>query len=160
MITAQTTRLSAEETALSVLSSRLQASVALIEAVGGGWDASQLPCRSIIELFKRDVDNPETVDTGIGVGRESCGRPLSQCPVPEITCSIRPRIVVPGKARRRAIAALWRGGATPPGATRRGAASELSLDRTLGLQVFAAAAWLFAAALRAFCSSVHAGANP
>jgi NodT family efflux transporter outer membrane factor (OMF) lipoprotein len=43
VITAQTTRLSAEETALSVLSSRLQASVALIEAVGGGWDARQLP---------------------------------------------------------------------------------------------------------------------
>jgi NodT family efflux transporter outer membrane factor (OMF) lipoprotein len=43
VITAQTTRLSAEETALNVLSSRLQASVALIEAVGGGWDAAQLP---------------------------------------------------------------------------------------------------------------------
>jgi len=41
VITAQTTRLSAEETALQVLSSRLQASVALIEALGGGWDASQ-----------------------------------------------------------------------------------------------------------------------
>ena len=34
VITAQTTRLSAEETALQVLSSRLQASVALIEALG------------------------------------------------------------------------------------------------------------------------------
>jgi NodT family efflux transporter outer membrane factor (OMF) lipoprotein len=43
VITAQTTRLSAEQTALSVLSSRLQASVALIEAVGGGWNAAQLP---------------------------------------------------------------------------------------------------------------------
>lgn len=40
VITAQTTRLSAEETALQVLSSRLQASVSLIEALGGGWDAS------------------------------------------------------------------------------------------------------------------------
>ncbi|MGO9933564.1 MAG: efflux transporter outer membrane subunit [Steroidobacteraceae bacterium] len=40
VITAQTTRLSAEETALSVLSSRLQTSVALIEALGGGWNAS------------------------------------------------------------------------------------------------------------------------
>jgi len=43
VISAQTTRLSAEQTALSVLSTRLQASVALIEAIGGGWDASQLP---------------------------------------------------------------------------------------------------------------------
>jgi NodT family efflux transporter outer membrane factor (OMF) lipoprotein len=43
VITAQTTRLSAEQTALGVLSSRLQFSVALIEAVGGGWNASQLP---------------------------------------------------------------------------------------------------------------------
>ncbi|HEV7614562.1 MAG TPA: efflux transporter outer membrane subunit [Steroidobacteraceae bacterium] len=43
VITAQTTRLSAEQTALTVLSNRLQASVALIEAVGGGWNASQLP---------------------------------------------------------------------------------------------------------------------
>jgi NodT family efflux transporter outer membrane factor (OMF) lipoprotein len=43
VITAQTTRLAAEETALSVLSNRLQASVTLIEALGGGWDSSQLP---------------------------------------------------------------------------------------------------------------------
>jgi NodT family efflux transporter outer membrane factor (OMF) lipoprotein len=43
VITAQTTRLSSEETALTVLSSRLQASVALIEALGGGWNSSQLP---------------------------------------------------------------------------------------------------------------------
>ena len=41
VITAQTTRLSAEQTALQVLSTRLQSSVALIEALGGGWDASQ-----------------------------------------------------------------------------------------------------------------------
>jgi NodT family efflux transporter outer membrane factor (OMF) lipoprotein len=39
VITAQTTRLSSEETALTVLSDRLQASVALIEALGGGWSA-------------------------------------------------------------------------------------------------------------------------
>ncbi len=43
VITAQTTRLGAEETALTVLSSRLQASVALIEALGGGWNSGQLP---------------------------------------------------------------------------------------------------------------------
>ncbi len=42
VITAQTTRLASEETALTVLSDRLQSSVALIQALGGGWTASQL----------------------------------------------------------------------------------------------------------------------
>jgi len=42
VITAQTTRLNSEETALQVLSSRLQASVAMIEALGGGWNATAL----------------------------------------------------------------------------------------------------------------------
>jgi NodT family efflux transporter outer membrane factor (OMF) lipoprotein len=42
VITAQTTRLASEETALTVLSNRLQASVALIEALGGGWTTAQL----------------------------------------------------------------------------------------------------------------------
>jgi NodT family efflux transporter outer membrane factor (OMF) lipoprotein len=42
VITAQTTTLSSEQTALTVLSDRLQASVALIEALGGGWNTSQL----------------------------------------------------------------------------------------------------------------------
>jgi NodT family efflux transporter outer membrane factor (OMF) lipoprotein len=41
VITAQTTRLSAEQTELQVLSSRLQASVSLIEALGGGWDQTK-----------------------------------------------------------------------------------------------------------------------
>jgi NodT family efflux transporter outer membrane factor (OMF) lipoprotein len=39
VITAQTTRLNAEETANNLLSSRLQASVAMIQALGGGWKA-------------------------------------------------------------------------------------------------------------------------
>lgn len=43
VITAQTTRLTSEEAALNVLSGRLQASVAMIEALGGGWRASELP---------------------------------------------------------------------------------------------------------------------
>jgi NodT family efflux transporter outer membrane factor (OMF) lipoprotein len=42
VITAQTTALSSEQSALTVLSSRLQASVALIEALGGGWKAAEL----------------------------------------------------------------------------------------------------------------------
>ena len=43
VLTAQTTRLNSEQTALTVQGSRLTASVGLIQAVGGGWDASQLP---------------------------------------------------------------------------------------------------------------------
>jgi NodT family efflux transporter outer membrane factor (OMF) lipoprotein len=42
VIAAQTTRLNSEENALSVLSGRLQASVALIQALGGGWRAAEL----------------------------------------------------------------------------------------------------------------------
>jgi NodT family efflux transporter outer membrane factor (OMF) lipoprotein len=42
VITAQTTELSAEETALTVQLDRFTASVALIEALGGGWNVSEL----------------------------------------------------------------------------------------------------------------------
>jgi len=42
VITAQTTRLTSEETALTVLSNRLQASISLIQALGGGWTSAQL----------------------------------------------------------------------------------------------------------------------
>jgi NodT family efflux transporter outer membrane factor (OMF) lipoprotein len=43
VITAQTTRLNAEDTALSVLNQRLAASVNFVVALGGGWDASRVP---------------------------------------------------------------------------------------------------------------------
>jgi outer membrane protein TolC len=42
VITAQTTTLSSEQTALTVLLNRLTASVSLIEALGGGWNAARL----------------------------------------------------------------------------------------------------------------------
>jgi len=43
VLAAQTARLNNETTLLAVRESRLDASVALIEALGGGWNASQLP---------------------------------------------------------------------------------------------------------------------
>jgi NodT family efflux transporter outer membrane factor (OMF) lipoprotein len=43
VISAQTARLNAEQTALNVLRDRLTASVALIQDLGGGWDVSKLP---------------------------------------------------------------------------------------------------------------------
>jgi len=42
VISAQTSRLSSEVTALSVLTNRLTGSVAMIEALGGGWTATDL----------------------------------------------------------------------------------------------------------------------
>jgi outer membrane protein TolC len=41
-LTAQTARLGSEQALLAVRQSRLDASVALIQALGGGWDVSQL----------------------------------------------------------------------------------------------------------------------
>jgi outer membrane protein TolC len=43
VLTTQLTRLSDEQASLTVQGNRLSASVALIEALGGGWDVSQLP---------------------------------------------------------------------------------------------------------------------
>jgi NodT family efflux transporter outer membrane factor (OMF) lipoprotein len=43
VITAQANALSSRQTALGILQNRITASVALIAALGGGWDTSQLP---------------------------------------------------------------------------------------------------------------------
>lgn len=43
VITAQATALSAERTAVTLLTRRLVSSVSLVQYLGGGWDASQLP---------------------------------------------------------------------------------------------------------------------
>ncbi len=43
VITAQATALGAERTAVSLLTRRLVSNVALIQSLGGGWDASELP---------------------------------------------------------------------------------------------------------------------
>src|SRR5262245_6642183 len=49
VVVAQTTALANEETALNIRQGRLVASAALIQALGGGWDAGQLPSRERIE---------------------------------------------------------------------------------------------------------------
>jgi NodT family efflux transporter outer membrane factor (OMF) lipoprotein len=49
VLTAQTTRLNNEETALAILQSRFIASVALVQALGGGWSAATLPSTDQVE---------------------------------------------------------------------------------------------------------------
>ena len=49
------TALADAETAVNIRQSRLVASVALIEALGGGWDAAQLPSRDQIEENARSI---------------------------------------------------------------------------------------------------------
>lgn len=48
VITAQTQSLAAQQTSLNVKGSRLQASVSLIQALGGGWTTAELPKASAI----------------------------------------------------------------------------------------------------------------
>jgi NodT family efflux transporter outer membrane factor (OMF) lipoprotein len=49
VVTAQVTLLADQETALLVQENRLIASVALVQALGGGWDTSQLPSRHQVQ---------------------------------------------------------------------------------------------------------------
>jgi NodT family efflux transporter outer membrane factor (OMF) lipoprotein len=58
VVVAQTAALSNAETALNVLQSRLVASVALVQALGGGWDVSQIPSRDQIETDSPMNFNP------------------------------------------------------------------------------------------------------
>ena len=73
VVVAQTAALSNAETVLNVQQSRLVASVALIEALGGGWDASRLPSRGRIEedspLNFSPFPPPDAVPALTGKGR-------------------------------------------------------------------------------------------
>jgi outer membrane protein TolC len=53
VIISQATALAADVTALNLLTRRLTASVLLIEGLGGGWNASQLPTRQEVIAAQR-----------------------------------------------------------------------------------------------------------
>ena len=53
VITAQTAELGNERAAINVLGQRLNASVLLIKALGGGWDASSLPQAKDLTIPKK-----------------------------------------------------------------------------------------------------------
>jgi len=50
VVTAQTTAYSNERNAITILGNRLNDSVALVKALGGGWDAKDLPAADAIDL--------------------------------------------------------------------------------------------------------------
>jgi NodT family efflux transporter outer membrane factor (OMF) lipoprotein len=56
VITSQVTLLSADVTAVTLLTRRLTASVLLIEALGGGWNASQLPTKQDVTAQQRQPE--------------------------------------------------------------------------------------------------------
>jgi len=49
VVTAQTTAYGNERNAISILGNRLNDSVALVKALGGGWDAKDLPAADTID---------------------------------------------------------------------------------------------------------------
>ena len=55
VITAQTTYLVNRQTLVNLRTQQMTASVQLVEAVGGGWDASQMPSRK--QLLSRTPQN-------------------------------------------------------------------------------------------------------
>ena len=69
VITAQATALSAEQTAINVTENRLTASVTLIQAIGGGWNADKLPRNdqvedngSFLHMIPITTDHPTSSD--------------------------------------------------------------------------------------------------
>ena len=69
VITAQAAALQAEQTALTVTENRLTASVTLVEAIGGGWDAGKLPApdqveddTSFLHMIPITTDHPTSSD--------------------------------------------------------------------------------------------------
>jgi NodT family efflux transporter outer membrane factor (OMF) lipoprotein len=57
VVTAQATALTDEESALQIQQSRLMASATLIQALGGGWDASMLPTLDATKKGKAPIAN-------------------------------------------------------------------------------------------------------
>ena len=58
VITAQTTALNDERAAIGILASRMSDSVLLIEALGGGWSAANLPSAEAVTQRECAQDTP------------------------------------------------------------------------------------------------------
>src|ERR1019366_8637443 len=82
VITTQTITLTNERTAVTVLQRRMTAAVALVQALGGGWDASTLPTYD--QLRSTEMANPaNTRDVAQpGANRVETPRKTSAAPAP------------------------------------------------------------------------------
>ena len=72
VLVAQETALSNEETALALRQSRLNATVSLIQALGGGWDTSQLPDNEHVEDPTLEGHSPDACDFLGYLSRPAC----------------------------------------------------------------------------------------
>src|ERR1019366_8629478 len=82
VITTQTITLTNERTAVTVLQRRMTAAVALVQALGGGWDASTLPTYD--QLRSTEMANPaNTRDVAQpGANRVETPRKTNATPAP------------------------------------------------------------------------------
>ena len=64
VVTAQSTALSEERSAVQIFTRRMAASVLLIKALGGGWRPADLPAADAITSRKGSPALPETLDDG------------------------------------------------------------------------------------------------
>jgi outer membrane protein TolC len=58
VITAQTTLLTNQQTAVNLRRDQMTASVQLIEALGGGWDAAQMPSTKDVSQVSSSISGP------------------------------------------------------------------------------------------------------
>ncbi|MEI9984864.1 MAG: TolC family protein [Aliidongia sp.] len=63
VVTVQATALSEDESLLTISQNRMVASVTLIEALGGGWSADQLPARDKLDEFDKTEQQAAAVKT-------------------------------------------------------------------------------------------------
>lgn len=72
VVTAQTTALSNEVTAVQILGRRMAANVLLIQALGGGWDVSDLPSTEDVTRRPRP---PSTESTPVSASGANARQP-------------------------------------------------------------------------------------
>ena len=77
VITAQATALTNERTAVDIQTRRMTAAVNLVQALGGGWQASELPSGGAILMGTAASDSPKAADTSKAADAPKAAAPPS-----------------------------------------------------------------------------------